>query len=516
MRFQYLGNLMTVVAFDQALANMGVPVASPPPGLPVNKSFLLGKAGDLLKKLRSILVIYHTLPLGKTAGLNNRVAQLKVVVDICDELAALFRIMPEFKAFALPKKPAPKKPAPKGPLSPQEKQQAEFKKLPALVLSMMKVANRLVDFLLYAKESTDPKKLLLTVLSMQPGLTPNGLKLQSVTSGHYGEVLEAGHFAYNSPYFETQYPLYIKHTRNKRIENVKSGKDPNEGVEPFLLWLECSGEKSSFNKLDPGDDDGGKIGVGVNYMDKKERKGVAMEFRGGKACRWKNDEQGLRLELYTTYDAESKQFVKSAFSIDQDGVFYVFDHQMGEAHHSTATAGGAVICAGCILIDTYGCIDRLDDFTGHYASTPFMMLSALRILDRHFALTSKTIIEFSSFDGAGWDFTAPAHAMLQASLAMFPASFRFKCASMGKEDKGSPISAEKYALFVAAAKDVAWNSGYYKKQYELGKLVLENAENLIYTKGLTRKRGKAVVGNPPPGLGKVPARPHGKAVFYKP
>ncbi len=476
MQFAYPGNLMSEKEFLDRLEKAGLPltktfkgfdpmklVASPfksQPKAKPGKAFLQGKVPALFKDLRSQLVIYHAQPLGKLAHVPARIGALTMIVGISDELASSLVTL--------------------GSLLGGSKGSKDFQ-LSELVVEIMDNAGKLLQFLLYVQDWTNPKKLLGKVLSMAPGLTTNGMKLQSVTTRHYAEVLDPAHWSFDSCVHTGYYPQYIKETRKKRLENTKAGKPSNEGVEPFILWMESKLLESGHTLKD--------VGVGIEYMTADERKDVAVEFVDGKACQWSNTEQGLVLLPMAMH--------AGAYSIDQDGVIYFFYHRKGEAHHSTATAGGAVICAGCFSLDSESRLRQIDDNTGHYASTPHMIISALQILEAHKALGPKTMASFDPFCGKGWNFKAPAQGLLLAAKNKFPDNFRKQCISMAKDDVG-PISEEKYKKFAAAAQDVNWNSDYYKLSPDAGDEFLEGVNNFIYTKGLTRQRSKAVYGKKAP------------------
>lgn len=475
MQFSYPGNLLSEKEFLDRLDEAGLPltktfkgfdpmklVASPfkstskaKPG----KAFLQGKVPGLFKDLRSQLVIYHAQPLGSLALVPARIGALTMIVGICDNLArSLYSLVS---------------------LGSRSKGEAS---LADLVVKIQDNAGQLIQFLQYVQEWVDPKKLLGKVLSMAPGLTASGQKLQAVTTRHYCEVLDPAHWSFESVVHTGFYPIYLKETRKKRLENTQAGKPSNEGVAPFLLWLEAELVKrgKSLNDLKPG----------IEYMTKEERKSVVVQFVNGVASQWTDTEQGLALK--------PMEMFQGAYSIDQDGVVYFFYHQKGEAHHSTATEGGAVICAGCFALDGDRRLKMFDDGTGHYASTPHMMISALKIFDTLGALQDKTMVSFDSLGGTGWNFRAPAKALLLAAKNKFPDNFRQKCVSMAKADNLGPIGEEKYKKFRAAAQDVNWSSDYYKLSPEAGDEFLEGINNFIYTKGLTRQRSKAVFGKKAP------------------
>lgn len=475
MQFSYPGNLLSEKEFLERLEKAGLPlkptfkgfdpmklVASPFKGASKakpGKAFFQGKVPGLFKDLRSQLVIYHAQPLGSLALVPARIGALTMIVGICNELASCL--------YSL--------------VSLGSKSRGEFS-LAQLVVDIQDNAGQLIQFLQYVQEWTDPKKLLGKVLSMAPGLTASGQKLQAVTTRHYAEVLDPAHWSFESVVHTGFYPVYLKETRKKRLENTQAGKPSNDGVDPFLLWMEAELVKRGKSLSD--------LGLGIEYMTKEERKSVVVEFADGVASQWADTPQGLALK--------PMEMIHGAYSIDQDGVVYFFYHRKGEAHHSTATAGGAVICAGCFALDGDSRLRMFDDNTGHYASTPHMMISALKVFDTLEALQDKTMVSFDYFGGAGWNFRAPAKALLLAAKNKFPDNFRQKCVSMAKADNLSPISEEKYKKFAAAAQDVNWNSNYYKLSPDAGDEYLEGVENFIYTKGLTRKRGKAVFGKKAP------------------
>lgn len=78
-----------------------------------------------------------------------------------------------------------------------------------------------------------------------------------------------------------------------------------------------------------------------------------------------------------------------AFVIDSAENIYVYKHSTGKVHHSTATAGRPVVCAGMIKLEE-GQVVYVTDKSGHYRPTPRHMLAALRIMNKKGVVSEET------------------------------------------------------------------------------------------------------------------------------
>jgi hypothetical protein len=102
-------------------------------------------------------------------------------------------------------------------------------------------------------------------------------------------------------------------------------------------------------------------GTAVRYLSATDRAAYALSFSGGLI----RDANG---NLFDTRNATSvhSSSPRAIFVMDSNGTFYASNDQMiGDFHHSSFLAGGAVAAAGELEVEN-GVLKTISDKSGHY------------------------------------------------------------------------------------------------------------------------------------------------------
>lgn len=192
-------------------------------------------------------------------------------------------------------------------------------------------------------------------------------------------------------------------------------------------------------------------------------------------------------EIKRKLDTEGNDF---AFIIDAKENIYVYEHIMGRQHHSSATAGRAVLGAGK-LIASEGKVTFINDHSGHYAPTPRHMLNAIKVFHTHNLFSSpNTIVSIKNFlyeEAPPFEFYSAT--LINASNAGL--TVESLVAAMAPPWSSVEIAQQLMPAFT----DPDWESDYYSEQDGL----YDNIKNMVTDRPrsnptlftATRARGKA-------------------------
>lgn len=171
----------------------------------------------------------------------------------------------------------------------------------------------------------------------------------------------------------------------------------------YQKWLAAPGRKSFWETIGTPEEDE------VSYF--RGELGV-VRFAGNRVVAGDG-------ELYSTRDGSTVESGRGwqIFVVSPDGTLYIHDHAASEFHHTSFLGGGAVMAAGEIVVDQ-GVIRCLTAKTGHYWTTPPLMLNMVRKLHeipadalvRPDVLEPKPPIKFNSWGEA--EITDAADAMV--------------------------------------------------------------------------------------------------------
>jgi hypothetical protein len=136
-------------------------------------------------------------------------------------------------------------------------------------------------------------------------------------------------------------------------------------AESWQKWLSTTGKQSFWEYVGSGPMDEVAYYQGLLF---------STQFRG--ECLVKDDDEPVDTREYRSLFSG---FGWCIFVYSPDGTLYVHEHEKGEFHHTSFLGGGAVLAAGEIVVDQ-GRVVALTAKTGHYWTTPELMLSMARRL----------------------------------------------------------------------------------------------------------------------------------------
>ena len=120
----------------------------------------------------------------------------------------------------------------------------------------------------------------------------------------------------------------------------------------------------------------GEEKLGIRYFTNLQRTPHQVYACGKLLC----DAQGRQLDPELGRPNHGSRNGKAIFVIDPQGrIWLTFDHKYGRIHHSSLVAGGPVLAAGEMLIDT-GQLISISNESGHYHPPPASIDVALTIL----------------------------------------------------------------------------------------------------------------------------------------
>lgn len=256
--------------------------------------------------------------------------------------------------------------------------------------------------------------------AMEGKFSRNGKELRAMSPAHMAEYYCG--FAFN---FQNDSPAFFHFEKwldcDGSIEESTAQGFP-DGPPAFPVYLESKmkvgfGEQHIFHNIHTKMSDSQSV---VTYDGSGKRSKWHVKIDDCLLWRTSLDPTGVlvREEFNTTKN--------NVFILDEKENLYIYEHDIGRLHHSSATAGRPVICAGKLTV-VKGKITAINDHSGHYQPQPRHLLNALKILNEKnvfdpgaflemHGMASMPVKNLLALDAASW--TAQAHKSIGFILGL--------------------------------------------------------------------------------------------------
>ncbi|MES2184713.1 MAG: hypothetical protein V4505_09210 [Pseudomonadota bacterium] len=309
--------------------------------------------GQAVRTLKQHLNHYHQRPQGNDAYYPVRRQDLKDIARQCDHVIGLVakRVAGRF-----------------------DSSNTQFDGLLKLLEGTHRTADAKFNMLLKLELFLTDENIDDMADAMEGKFSRSGKELRSMSPAHMSEYYCG--FAFNFQSNSAAFFHFEKWLTLSEDEEQARQEGFPQGAPSFPVFLEAKmkigfGKEAMFFNEGKGYEEQQSV---VRYDGKGKRSKRHVDIMDGLLYKTTFDHAGmLERKLYTT------ETHNCAFIIDEKEELYIYPHEIGRLHHSTATAGRPVICAGKMLV-TDGKIVAINDHSGHYKPLPRHLLTAILML----------------------------------------------------------------------------------------------------------------------------------------